>query len=257
MAALAPAKRIDRRALREFDAVLNSWRAEQAKTFYKGTGVTYDDDLGLDDPNLPIVVSVPDNAAPIVAPTTSKQKKTKPAAKKADTAPMDSDAAAGPTTTSGGSASDATATGAAGDSDSNRVKFVRSGGHAAGTSFSSADDNVPTLSNDDASTRPARLVSFFQACSADSSRLCSNPNPFATTVCMQLHKEKLSPLCSSYHAAKLFCYMEVQRLELCPDAARRFRCLDEHKFDPRLGDTCTKTKFMYYLRHRKQGLKRY
>jgi hypothetical protein len=97
----------------------------------------------------------------------------------------------------------------------------------------------------------ASLPSFVAACKLDSKAFCGNENPFATTVCLQMHRDRLSPLCREYHSAKMNCYMDVIRLGLCPDVKTRFKCLDANKQDSRLSRPCSASKFMTYLRSRK------
>jgi hypothetical protein len=92
------------------------------------------------------------------------------------------------------------------------------------------------------------LLSFVEVCQADSKKLCNDPNPFLSATCLQLHRAALSPLCAEYHSAKMNCFLDITRLALCPDPAKKFECLEANKMDVRLGKPCSESKFMRYLR---------
>ena len=115
--------------------------------------------------------------------------------------------------------------------------------------------------------RGKRLPTFVQACGGESQKYCGNINPFATTPCLQLNKQLLSDRCSRYLSAKVFCYTEVDRLNLCDAPAHgsggaamrdrdprmqvnKLRCLIRHMNNPDIRPTCRNTDFFESLQQR-------
>jgi hypothetical protein len=109
-----------------------------------------------------------------------------------------------------------------------------------------APTNEEDLPLGDSDSATAKLRSFSEVCSEDSSNLCNEVNPFNATFCLVSKKYSLSNDCRDYITAKVNCYLTTEKL--CGGAESHLRCLYQHRYHSSLPRVCTGTRFFEYVR---------